>query len=92
MEMGQISQVRAERTASRQRAAMAFSAAMSAQGARYRAQAAGNASYALPAPRRFCTYQSRAESGLNAVCYYDCASSVAAYTVGVATLCPLNPF
>lgn len=29
-------------------------------------------------------------SGMNKICYYDCAGSAAAITVGVAQLCPLT--
>jgi hypothetical protein len=47
----------------------------------------------LPAANGYssgCTLQSQARSGLNKICYYNCAGSIRAENVGAAEICPLS--
>lgn len=37
-----------------------------------------------------CTKSSEELSGLNKICFYKCAGSTAAITVGIAQLCPIS--
>ena len=36
----------------------------------------------------FCTFKRESSSGLNKICYYDCAGSEAAITIGSHEVCP----
>jgi len=37
-----------------------------------------------------CTKSGEQTSGMNKICYYNCAGSQAAITVGAAQLCPIS--
>lgn len=49
---------------------------------------------AIPAPRHTtaltCFKSGEQISGINKICYYNCAGSSAAITVSIASLCPLT--